>query len=488
MSDAATDLVIHDSFTRTKRPFVPITPGHVGIYVCGPTVYSDTHLGHAKSYVSFDVVVRWLRFTGFRVRHVENITDVGHLVDNSDDGEDKLIRTARLSEVHPLELAEKYARLFFSDMDALGVVRPDISPRATGHILEQQALIRELLARGHAYEVNGSVYYAVSSFPEYGRLSGRDTEEGEVGHRVAVRGEKRDPRDFALWKRAEGGHILRWESPWGMGFPGWHIECSAMSCRYLGESFDIHGGGLDNQFPHHECEIAQSRGAGHGFANTWMHNNLVTVEGRKMSKSLGNFTSVTQALEKNEPALVRLWVLSTHYRSPVDYSAQGLEALKGGLERLRVALRSVSEAIAAAATIGTPGDVPFLAELATAEAAFTAAMNDDFNTPLALGALFDMARVLNTGLARGGLSRTALETGRTRFLALGGDVLGVLDAASAAPAGGDAARYVELLIETRQRLKAAKVFDMADWLRKEIAARGVVLEDTANGPRWRFNA
>jgi cysteinyl-tRNA synthetase len=488
MSEASTGLVIHDSYSRTKRPFTPLTPGHVGIYVCGPTVYSDTHLGHAKSYVSFDVVVRWLRFSGLRVRHVENITDVGHLVDNADDGEDKLIRTARLTQVHPLELAEKYARLFFKDMDALGVTRPDISPRATGHILEQQAIIRELLARKHAYEVNGSVYFSVASFPEYGRLSGRDTEEGEEGHRVAVRGEKRDPRDFALWKRAEGGHILRWESPWGMGFPGWHIECSAMASRYLGESFDIHGGGLDNQFPHHECEIAQSRAAGHGFAGTWMHNNLVTVEGRKMSKSLGNFTSVTQALEKNEAALVRLWVLSTHYRSPVDYSAQGLEALRGGLERLRAALRAVSASAAAAASVSAAGDGPFLAEVAVAEAAFTAAMNDDFNTPLALGALFDLARVLNTAVARGGLSRAALEAGRARYLALGAEVMGVLDASAVQSVGGDAARYVELLVETRQRLKAAKAFEIADWLRREIASRGVVLEDTASGPRWRFES
>ncbi len=477
-----------DSLTRTKRPFVPLVPDHVGIYVCGPTVYSDSHLGHAKSYVGFDVIVRWLRFLGYSVRYVQNITDVGHLTDDADEGEDKLIKTARLNQVHPLELAERFTRRYFRDMDALGVQRPDISPRASGHIPEQIEIITALIERGNAYVVNGSVYFSVASFPQYGRLSGRDVEDGEEGHRVQVRSEKRDARDFALWKAAEGGHILRWNSPWGVGFPGWHIECSAMSSRYLGESFDIHGGGLDNQFPHHECEIAQSQAAGHAFARCWLHNNLITVDGRKMSRSLGNFTTIEQALSNNDAAAVRLWVLSTHYRSPADYSASSLTAVKGGLDRLRTALRGATEAAAQASVAPAALDASFLGEVAAAEGAFAAAMDDDCNTPLALGALFDMARVLNTATAKGQLSRGALEAACQRMLALGGTVLGVLDAAATNAVSADAAPYVDLLVQARTRLKNAKAFEHADWLRTELAARGVVIEDTAAGTRWRFSA
>ena len=476
-----------DSLTRAKRPFVPLVADHVGIYVCGPTVYSDSHLGHAKSYVGFDVIVRWLRFLGYRVRYVQNITDVGHLTDDADQGEDKLGKKARLNQVHPLELAELYTRRYFRDMDALGIKRPDISPRASGHIPEQIEIISALIERGHAYVVNGSVYFSVTSFAEYGRLSGRDVEDGEEGHRVQVRSEKRDARDFALWKAAEGGHILRWNSPWGVGFPGWHIECSAMSSRYLGETFDIHGGGLDNQFPHHECEIAQSRAAGHGFARCWLHNNLVTVDGRKMSRSLGNFTTIETALESHEAATVRMWVLSTHYRSPADYSAGSLTAMKSGLVRLRTALRSAADAAATASVTPAASDSAFLGEVAAAESAFAAAMDDDCNTPLALGALFDMARVLNTAVGKGQVSRAALHAGRSRMLTLGGEVLGILEETASVAHGGDAATYVELLVQARTRLKGAKAFEHADWLRSELAARGVVIEDTAAGAKWRFS-
>ncbi|MBN2732755.1 MAG: cysteine--tRNA ligase, partial [Balneolaceae bacterium] len=287
------DLHIYNTLSREKEKFEPISKGFVGIYVCGPTVYGDPHLGHAKSYVSFDVVVRYLRYLGYNVRYVQNITDVGHLTDDADQGEDKLEKQARVEKLEPMEIAEKYTYNYFRDMDKLGVQRPDISPRAAGHIIEQIEMVKKLLEKGHAYEVDGNVYFDVSSDESYGKLSGRNIEDQESGTRIETAGDKRAPEDFALWKRADDGHIMKWPSPWGMGYPGWHVECSAMSTKYLGEHFDIHGGGLDNQFPHHECEIAQSECAfDKPFANYWMHNNMVTLEGQKMGKSLGNAISL----------------------------------------------------------------------------------------------------------------------------------------------------------------------------------------------------
>ncbi|HET6272538.1 MAG TPA: cysteine--tRNA ligase, partial [Bacteroidota bacterium] len=286
-------LRIYNTLTRRKEEFKPLHEGHVNLYVCGPTVYGDSHLGHAKSYISFDVVVRYLRYLGYRVLYVQNITDVGHLLGDANDGEDRLLKQSRLEQKHPMQVAETYTRSFFEDMDALNVLRPDISPRATGHITEQIQIIQQLMQKSLAYEANGSVYFDVQKFPEYGKLSGRRVDEMEAGARVEVKSEKRHPADFALWKKAEPEHIMRWPSPWGDGFPGWHVECSAMSMKYLGESFDIHGGGLENQFPHHECEIAQSEGAtGKPFVKYWLHNNMVTVNGQKMGKSLGNFTTL----------------------------------------------------------------------------------------------------------------------------------------------------------------------------------------------------
>ena len=302
-------LTIFNSLTRSKETFVPLVPGHVGIYVCGPTVYSHSHVGHGKSYVSFDVLVRHLRFSGHNVVYVQNITDVGHLLD---DGEDRMLKQSKIEKIHPMMIAETITRSYFDDMDALGVVRPDISPRASGHISEQIEIVRTLLEKGFAYEVNGSVYFDVRKYADYGKLSGRTIDEAVGGTRVSARSEKRNPEDFALWKRAEPEHIMRWPSPWGEGFPGWHVECSAMSMKYLGETFDIHGGGLDNQFPHHECEIAQSVCAtGHPFARYWIHNNLVTVNGQKMSKSLGNFVTLKDLFKTFHPLVVRFFILQS---------------------------------------------------------------------------------------------------------------------------------------------------------------------------------
>ena len=295
-------LSVYNTLSRSLEEFHPLEEGTVRMYVCGPTVYGHSHLGHAKSYVSFDVIVRWLRVLGYRVLYVQNITDVGHLTDDADEGEDKLIKQSRKDRVHPMQVAEMYTRSYFEDMDRLNVLRPDIAPRATGHITEQIALVEKLIALHLAYPVNGSVYFDVNAFAGYGKLSRRATDELTAGARVDVNTEKRNPADFAVWKKAEPGHIMRWPSPWGDGFPGWHLECSAMSMKYLGESFDIHGGGLENQFPHHECEIAQSEGAtGKPFVKYWLHNNMVTVDGRKMGKSLGNFITLKDAFTRWTP-------------------------------------------------------------------------------------------------------------------------------------------------------------------------------------------
>lgn len=381
-------LQIYNSLARQKEPFVPLHADQVGIYVCGPTVYGAAHIGHAKSYVSFDVVVRYLRYLGYKVRYVQNITDVGHLTDDADEGEDKIIRKARFDRVHPMELVESYTRSYFEDMDALNVLRPDISPRASAHIPEQIAQIEQLIAAGHAYVVNGSVYFSVDSDPDYGKLSGRRVEDQEEGARVAVNPEKRNPADFALWKRAEPSHILQWASPWGAGYPGWHIECSAMSTKYLGQPFDIHGGGLENKFPHHEAEIAQAEGASGEtpFVRYWMHNNMVTVNGVKMGKSLGNLVLARHLMAEFEPDQLRLYLLSQHYRTDANYHNGDLLALGPRYERLKAAVAKAE---------GTAGDPAVVASA-------RAALNDDFDAPAALHVLDDAAtRVLAGGAAPG---------------------------------------------------------------------------------------
>src|SRR5512143_3907318 len=338
---------VYNVLTRQKEEFKPLNPDLVTMYVCGPTVYDLSHIGHAKTYIGFDVIVRYLRFAGYRVRYVQNITDVGHLLDT---GEDRIIKGARRERIEPMEIVERYTRAYFADMDALGVTRPDISPRASADIPEQIEMIKQLIAAGVAYENDGSVYFSVEKFPEYGKLSGRKVEELEEGARIAVRDDKRHPADFALWKRAEPEHILRWPSPWGWGFPGWHIECSAMSTKYLGETFDIHGGGIDNIFPHNDCEIAQAEAAtGKPFANYWLLTGSLTLDGVKMSKSLGNVLNVAAALQKYSPQAIRYFILSSHYSNPIDFSESAIEAAAKGLERVLVPVRSVRDRLRDAA-------------------------------------------------------------------------------------------------------------------------------------------
>jgi cysteinyl-tRNA synthetase len=476
-------LRIYNSMTRSKEEFAPLHPGFVGIYVCGPTVYDHAHIGHAKSYISFDVVVRYLRHLGYKVRYVQNITDVGHLTDDADQGEDKIEKRARLERLEPMELVEKYARSYFEDMDALNVVRPDISPRASAHIPEQIALVERLLKAGHAYEVDGSVYFSVATFPDYGKLSGRRVEDQEAGARVEVHPEKRAPADFALWKRAEEGHLMRWNSPWGEGYPGWHTECSVMGPKYLGETLDIHGGGLENIFPHHECEIAQSEAAtGKDFVRYWMHNNMVLVDGQKMGKSLGNFTYIKDALKEYTPEQLRFFVLTSHYRQNLNYTPEAVKAAGEGVSRIHNTYRQLSGRLDEAKE-GKP-DEPFLEVLGGHKERFLAHMDDDFNTAGAIGVLFDLNRDVNSHLdANPGAAQETLDAALAAYEELAGDILGILpfsdsqEATSADP-------FIDLLAETRDKLRKAKQWQLADEIRDALEDKGIVVEDTPDGPRW----
>ena len=482
-------LKIYNTLTRKKEPFVPLREGEVGMYVCGPTVYDHAHIGHAKTYVSFDVVVRYLRYSGYKVLYVQNITDVGHLTDDADAGEDKIIKRAAQRRVEPMALVETYMRSYFEDMDALNVVRPDISPRASGHIPEQIELVRTLIEKGHAYEASGSVYFSVASFPEYGKLSGRRPEAQKEGARVEVNPEKRHPADFALWKRAEPGHILQWPSPWGAGFPGWHVECSAMAMKYIGDTLDIHGGGLDNVFPHHECEIAQSEAAtGKPFVRYWVHNNMVTVDGVRMGKSLGNFVTIKDALRRYPPMAVRFFVLSSHYRSPLDFTEEALSAAERGLDRLYAAIREVRARMKEAESGETDG--AFMGTLEAAKGAFREAMDDDFNTAGAVGALFEFTKAVN-GLLHSGatIHQKTLTAIDELYTELGGDVLGIVPQTFEEAERDDLeAPLMALLIDVRQELRKAKQWTLADAIREHLSEIGVVLEDRPEGTVWKRNA
>ncbi len=478
-------LNIYNTLTRQKEEFKPLHEGFVGMYVCGPTVYSDSHIGHGKSYVSFDVIVRYLRHLGNRVLYVQNITDVGHLLD---DGEDRMLKQSRINKVHPMQIAETITRSYFDDMDALNVLRPDISPRASGHIIEQIEIVKKLLANGHAYEVNGSVYFDVRKFKNYGKLSGRTIDDMKEGTRVELKSEKRNPEDFALWKKAEPEHIMRWQSPWGEGFPGWHIECSAMSMKYLGETFDIHGGGLDNQFPHHECEIAQSESAtGKPFVKYWIHNNLVTVNGQKMSKSLGNFVTLKDIFKKFDPAVIRFFILQSHYRSTLDFSEQALEASKTGLTKLQHTVRRLREAIDFAKRSSSFG--PFERDLKPFRNEFIDAMNDDFNTPRAVAVMFDLVSRVNEWLMPGMLPTEAtLREIDNLFDEFGSGILGLPISGSSTVVSGNGsaeAGLMDLIIEVRKEIRKQKMWALSDKIRDTLKGLGIILEDSKDGTSWK---
>ncbi len=480
------ELTLTNVLTRKKERFEPLVPGEVSLYVCGPTVQDYMHIGHAKTYIAFDVLVRYLRYRGLRVRYVQNITDVGHLLDT---GEDRILKGAARDRVEPMQVVETYMREYFADMDALGVGRPDISPRASGHIPEQIEMIKTLIASGHAYEVNGSVYFDVGAFPEYGKLSGRRIEDAEAGAREAVREEKRNPEDFALWKNAPPEHILKWPSPWGWGYPGWHIECSAMATKYLGETFDIHGGGRENIFPHNECEIAQAEAAtGKTFARYWLLSGSLTLDGVKMSKSLGNVVRIKQALSKNRAEAIRYFMLSAHYSGPIDYSDGALEASTRGWERIAGAYTAAGQWLNRAAEGGAP-TTEVAKTIEDLRSRFVDAMNDDLNAPVALTVVQELARLSNT-LLNGAEPPAAADVRAcvALFDELAGGVLGILPKADAT-ASGSAEReagLVALLIEMRKDARARKDFAASDRIRDQLKALGVVLEDGKAGTTWKL--
>lgn len=473
--------------------------GLVNMYVCGPTVYDHPHIGHAKSYVSFDVIVRYLRYLGYKVRYVQNITDVGHLTDDADTGEDKILKRAQRDRLEPAELIEIYTRSYFEDMDALNNVRPDISPRATAHIPEQIELVEKLIEKRFAYVSNGSVYFDVTAFKEYGKLSGRKQEELEAGARIEINPEKCCPSDFALWKKAEPGHIMRWKSPWGEGFPGWHLECSAMSMKYLGQTLDIHGGGLENIFPHHECEIAQSEAANRvPFVKYWIHNNMVTVNGQKMGKSLGNFITLKDAFKKYHPLTVRFFILNTHYRSPLDFSNEALDAADKGLERLLNTIKNLWERVDSAKNGSSPDTI--FKRLEHYKNAFTAAMDEDINTSNAIAVIFDMSKEVNTLLNSGQeISKKCLEDIDALYQQLGGDILGIIPKRSNREVemsgvpfiqgwqGQDktAEEIMKVLIDTRNELRKTKQWQLSDFIRNKLLEIGIALDDKPDGTFWK---
>ncbi len=479
------NLVLYNTLSRKKEEFVPINPGFVGIYVCGPTVYGDSHLGHAKSYISFDVIVRYFRHLGYKVRYVQNITDVGHLQSDADEGEDKIAEQARLERLEPMEVVENYTRSYFEDMDVLNVLRPDISPRASGHIPEQVEMIQTLMEKGYAYEADGNVYFEVEKFKDYGKLSGRSVDEMREGHRVEVKSDKRNAADFALWKKADPTHLMRWNSPWGKGYPGWHLECSCMSNKYLGETFDIHGGGMENKFPHHESEIAQSEAAnGKPFVKYWMHNNMVNVDGVKMGKSLGNFKTLKAALESYPPLAIRFFILTSHYRATLDFSETALQAAEKGLQKIY----TVVEKVFTSKALSEKTDDAFEKEIEAYEAAFQEAMDDDFNTPRAIAATFDFIKKTASWIERepDKLSVPTLEKLTSVLKSLLDDVLGLLpESFEKEETSSDKMDGVmELLISLRAQLRAEKNFALADEIRNKLTELGITLKDTREGTTW----
>ena len=452
-------LHIHNSLTRVKEAFVPLTPGMIRMYVCGMTVYDLCHLGHARVFVVFDMATRWLRASGYQVEYVRNITDI----------DDKIIKRAAENGETPAALTERFIREMHQDEHALGVLPPDHEPRATAYVAQMLALIGQLIDNGLAYAApNGDVYYSVRGFPAYGRLSGKSLDELRAGERVEIDTYKRDPLDFVLWKAAKPGEPA-WESPWGSGRPGWHIECSAMSADLLGKHFDIHGGGQDLQFPHHENEIAQSEGA-HGctFVNYWMHNGFVRVDNEKMSKSLGNFFTIREVLQQYDAEVVRFFILRAHYRSPLNYSDAHLDDAKSALTRLYTALKQA------------PQNAAPLDWNQPAAKAFKAAMDDDFNTPEALAVLFELATAANRG-----------DADAAQLLRNLGGVLGLLQRNSTdflkagAVATGLSEAEIDAMIVARRDARAAKDFAESDRIRDALLAAGIVLEDSAGGTIWR---
>ena len=467
-------LSIYNSFTRKKDTFVPLQENRVGMYVCGPTVYGPPHVGHARSYVNFDVVRRYFEYKGYKVKYVQNITDVGHLVGDSDDGQDKIVAQATKENIDPFELAYKYESIYFEYMDKLNVKRPSISARATGFIPEMIDMISTIIEKGFAYVTKeGNVYFSVRKFNEYGKLSGRKIENNLSGERIEVADDKEYPEDFALWKSAVGGHIMRWNSPWGVGYPGWHIECSTIGKKFLGKTFDIHGGGLDNIFPHHESEIAQSEVAnGQRFVNYFMHNNLVTVNGTKMGKSLGNFITLEDLFKQFNPMVVRYFILQFHYRKPVDFSIKAIKDCEEQYNKIAETLAKIDELAG--------GEVAMLqnAELISVKENFENAMDDDFNTPLGVAEFIRFGKIASKIVAS---ADTKLAKEANNLTKMFKDVLGFefvcakMDAEDAETDNFD--KLLGLVSAVRDKLRADKNYAMSDFIRDELTKLDISISD-----------
>lgn len=490
-------LFLYNTLTRRKELFVPVHEGHVGMYVCGPTVYGDAHLGHARPAITFDLVYRYLQHIGYKVRYVRNITDVGHLEHDADEGEDKIAKKARLEQLEPMEVAQYYTNRFNKAMELLGVLPPSIEPHATGHIIEQEELVKQILDNGFAYVSNGSVYFDVVKYNEkyhYGILSGRNLEDvHDASRELDGVGEKRHQVDFALWKKAQPEHIMRWPSPWSSGFPGWHCECTAMGRKYLGAHFDIHGGGMDLVFPHHECEIAQAVASqGDQMVKYWMHNNMITIAGKKMGKSYNNFITLDQFFTGSHPLLerpyspmtIRFFILQAHYRSTVDFSNEALQASKKGYDRLM-------DAVAQLDHIDTRADGKLTEAYAEElQEKCYEAMDDDFNSPIVISHLFDAARTINQ-LADHSLTITPAALAKLKAV-VNTFVFHILGLKSEAE-GGNAEREeaygkaVDLLLELRAKAKTSKDWATSDKIRDDLAAFGFEVKDTKEGTAWKLN-
>ena len=495
-------LYLTNTLSRNKELFRPIHEGRVGMYVCGPTVYGDAHLGHARPGVTYDVLFRLLKYLGYKVRYVRNITDVGHLEHDADEGEDKIAKKARLEQLEPMEVVQYYTERYHEAMRLLGCQSPSIEPRASGHIIEQIETIKKILEAGYAYQSNGSVYFDVQKYNRehnYGVLSGRTLEATLEGTRsLDGQGDKRAPYDFALWKKAEPQHIMRWPSPWGEGFPGWHLECSVMGAKYLGEEFDIHGGGMDLMFPHHECEIAQNVASrGTQGVHYWVHNNMITIGGQKMGKSLGNFITLPQLFAGDHPKLehgyspmtVRFFILQAHYRSTLDFSNEALQAAEKGYGRLMQASRMLNAgegntlpgtSLQGSVLANAPEKVS--PEVAAIMDAVEEALCDDLNTPVAIAHLFDAVRLINGGKLSAA-DKTALAV---FFDQVVGGVLGLRD--EEAGASGKAEKALEgvmqLVLENRKKVREAKDWAESDRIRDALAACGISVKDTKEGATW----
>ena len=486
-------LIIYNTLTRRKERFEPLHAPHVGMYVCGPTVYGDAHLGHARPAITFDLLFRYLKHLGYKVRYVRNITDVGHLEHDADDGEDKIAKKARLEQLEPMEVAQYYINRYHKAMEELNVLPPSIEPHASGHIIEQIELVKEILDNGYAYESKGSVYFDVAKYNKdhhYGKLSGRNLDDViNTTRELDGQDEKHNPADFALWKCAQPEHIMRWPSPWSNGFPGWHCECTAMGRKYLGNHFDIHGGGMDLVFPHHECEIAQSVASqGDDMVKYWMHNNMITINGTKMGKSLGNFITLDEFFNGTHkllaqaytPMTIRFFILQAHYRSTVDFSNEALQAAEKGLQRLTEALANIEKI--------TPADKTTV-EVADLRSKCYDAMNDDLNSPIVISNLFDAAKAINNIVA-GNATITAedlaelKDTMRTFMF----DILGLKENVQSGNEGNNKAYAgaIDLLLELRKQAKANKDWATADKIRNDLTALGFQIKDTKDGVEWKL--